>query len=129
MVDIYDRLFSYMAEQIKWSLTNCNDDERDDLFADSENLREYMMDNGEFHEVVDGAVPIYTADIVETWLELDMPEAEDFAGDVGEQTGIIEQMMLGIYYALDDYAVRSFENCFNSVVDDLSKEAGNGTND
>ena len=120
MLDIYNSVYSSMCEAIEWTLTHCEDDEREDLFADADNVRDYMSDNGRLYEVLDGCVPIYTRDIVETWLALNMPESEEFGGYAGDDVDIITQMNCGIYYAIDDYAVRCFADCYADVVGKLT---------
>ena len=84
-------------------------------------LEEYEH-NGKFHEIVDGCVPIYNYDIGTLWLNLNMPEAEDY-GSVFEGE-IIKQMMAGIYWWADDFARENFEGWHNEVV--KQKEEVNG---
>lgn len=93
-----------------WNATN--DDEHAHWGAES--TFEGYEYAGRWHEMIDGCVPVYNVDIVKTWLELGMPEGEDY-GDVYEGK-IIQQMMIGIYWWADEYARERFELWHNEVV-------------
>lgn len=109
----FERLIeSVFVSELRSDFTDLSVDERDDWNAES--VYEGYEYAGRWHEIIDGLVPIYNVDIVETWLALGMPEAEDY-GDVN--TGeIIRQMMIGIYYWADEYARQNFERWHEAVV-------------
>ena len=109
----FERLIeSVFVSELRGDFTDLSVDERDDWNAES--VYEGYEYAGRWHEIIDGLVPIYNVDIVETWLALGMPQAEDY-GD--ENTGeIIKQMMVGIYYWADEYARQNFEGWHENVV-------------
>lgn len=109
----FERLVkSVFVSELRQDFTDLSVDERDDWNAES--VYEGYEYAGRWHEIIDGLVPVYNVDIVETWLALGMPEAEDY-GDVNHGT-IIRQMMVGIYWWADEYARQNFERWHEEVV-------------
>jgi hypothetical protein len=90
------------------------DDEREAWGAES--VAERYDYSGQFHEMVDGMVPIYTREIVKLWLDLDMPDANEMAGHEVSEMSIIQQMQVGIYCWADEYARRNFEAWHEEVI-------------
>lgn len=123
MVDGYQE-YEYMRilkdsvlEALTYYWEDLSDDEREDLTG--ENCFEWLDDHGRIHEVVDGCVPVYTYSGIQTWLNIGMPEAEDYGG---ENTGtIVEQVMAGTYYWADAYVREMFDDWFEEFVLDKTK--------
>jgi hypothetical protein len=101
-----------VLEAVNYYWEDLSDDERADLTG--ENCFEWLDEHGRIHEVVDGCVPVYTYSGIQTWLNIGMPEAEDYGG---ENTGtIVEQVQAGIYYWADAYVREMFDDWFEEFV-------------
>jgi hypothetical protein len=110
-VRIIEALF---ADQLRYDWADLSDDEKA-RGGNAESVAEGWEYSGKFHELVDGLVPIYTVDIVRLWLDLGMPEAEDWGHEVSEMN-MIQQMSVGIYYWTEGYARQNFEGWFDEVI-------------
>lgn len=100
-------------EQLRYDWAELVEDEREAWGAES--VAEGYEYSGMFHQILDGLVPIYTDDVVKLWLDLGMPEGDDWGHEVSEMD-IVTQMRVGIYSWADDYARRNFEGWHNEVV-------------
>lgn len=77
----------------------------EEAFLYSDHSLDIARDNGQFHEAIDGCVPVYYYDIVELWADLGMPEPTDYdAGYVSPSDNIVKQMQIGIYVWAEEYA-------------------------
>jgi hypothetical protein len=109
-----------VKSELRGDFTDLSVDEHDAWNAES--VFEGYEYAGRWHEIVDGLVPVYNVDIVKTWLELGMPEGDEWGHDVTEMP-IIQQMMVGIYGWADEYARDHFERWHEEIV---SAELTNG---
>lgn len=92
-------------EQLSFDWDRTTDEEHTHWTA--ELSREALEYDGRWHQIIDGSVPVYTYAAIETWLNVGMPEAEDY---FGENAGtIVEQVMAGLYYWADSYCREFFD--------------------
>ena len=118
MVDGYSEyeyeqhLKSYFMEELAYGWSCLSEDEYENWGAES--VWEGLDYAGRSHEIIDNAVPVYTYSAISTWLNLGMPEAEDYGL---ENSGtIVEQVMAGIYLWADAYVRENFENWHEEFV-------------
>ena len=101
-----------VLEALVYYWEDLSDDEQADLTG--EKCFEWLDEHGRIHEVVDGCIPVYTYSAIQTWLNIGMPEAEDYGS---ENTGrIVEQAQAGTYYWADAYVREMFNDWFDEFV-------------
>lgn len=77
----------------------------EEAFLYSDHSLDNARDNGQFHEAIDGCVPLYNHDIVELWADLGMPEVLDYDNGFTSPTdNIIKQMQIAIYLWAEEFA-------------------------
>lgn len=108
VVELNDRLpdiIDSLIDDLKGLITQYHDD------FPGEDMPEYgdLDMTGELHELVDGAVPVYTRDIDTIWFLHKQELLEAYENNVGGKNPMEKDGMVAIYYLLCDNLYEWYE--------------------